>query len=191
MKETIRLTPLTVATIIGCLSLTTTLIQPVRAQNAQLQVSPSTQVETGSIPNAPGFPGKGKIADWKKATVLFNEGIDASRAHDYKGAVKKYQAAIAIYPFDPNFFANMGYAYEHCNDPKSGEAACRKAVALDKGFGGGYENLGNCLYDQNKLAESKAAFNQAVSCELPLTKRNELLKVIDTLDAEIKKHPAK
>jgi tetratricopeptide (TPR) repeat protein len=183
MNETIRLIPLTVAAIMGCTSLATLLIQPSQAQQDQVQAS--------SIPNAPGFPGKGKIADWKKATVLFNEGIDCSRSKDYKGAVKKYQAAIAVYPFDPNFFANMGFAYERCNDPKSGEAACRKAIALDKQFGGGYENLGNCLYDQNRLVESKAAFNQAIGCELKLSKRNELLKVIDTLNDEIKKHGSK
>jgi Tfp pilus assembly protein PilF len=183
MNETIRLIPLTVAALISATSLTMLSVQSSQAQQSQ--------VEAGSIPNAPGFPGKGKIADWKKATVLFNQGIDYSRSKDYKNAVKKYQAAIAIYPFDPNFFANMGFAYEHCNDPKAGEMACRKAVALDKEFGGGYENLGNCLYDQNRLVESKAAFNQAVSCTLPLTKRNELLKVIDTLDAQIKKTGAK
>jgi TolA-binding protein len=183
MNETTRLIPLTVAALISCMSLTTLPVQPSQAQQSQIEAS--------GIPKAPGFPGKGKITDWKKATVLFNQGIDCSRSKDYTNAVKKYQAAIAIYPFDPNFFANMGFAYEHCNDPKSGEAACRKAVALDKQFGGGYENLGNCLYDQNKLVESKAAFNQAVQCELPLTKRNELLKVIDTLDLEIKKHASK
>jgi tetratricopeptide (TPR) repeat protein len=183
MNETIRLIPLTVAALIACSSLATLTVRPSQAQQ--------NQVEAASIPNAPGFPGKGKIADWKKATVLFNQGIDCSRSKDYKGAIKKYQAAIAVYPFDPNFFANMGFAYERCSDPKSGEAACRKAVALDKQFGGGYENLGNCLYDQNRLTESKAAFNQAVQCELPLTKRNELLKVIDTLDVEITKHGSK
>lgn len=176
MNKLIRLIPLSVAVMITCMQVTS-------AQEGQVQA--------GSIPNAPGFPGKGKNADWKKATVLFNEGIDCSRAKNYKGAVLKYKAAIAIYPYDPNFFANMGYAYEHCNDPKAGEAACRKAVALDKEFGGGYENLGNCLYDQGRLVESKAAFNQAVNCMLPLSKRTELLKVIDTLDLEIKQHGSK
>lgn len=136
--------------------------------------------------SAPGFPGKGNHADWQKATRIYNQGIDYSAAKDYPNAIKKYREAIAIYAYDPMFYTNLGFALERAADPKAGEEACRKALALDKEQWGAWENLGNCLYDQNKLTESRDAFNKALDCELPLSKRNEFLKVIGILTDKIK-----
>ena len=161
---------------------------PANAQkNPQVQPVPNVPPTQNAIKDAPGFPGKGKKDDWQKATVLFNEGIDLAAAKKYPEAIKKYNAAIAKYAYDPVMFANLGFALEKTSEPKAGEAACRKAIALDKEFGGAWENLGNCLYDQGKLEESRDAFNGALKCELKLTKRNELLHVVDVLNDQIKK----
>jgi tetratricopeptide (TPR) repeat protein len=182
MRKIVRVIPLVVA----CSALLST--QPVKAQkNPSVQPVPNVTPTENSIKDAPGFPGKGKKEDWQKATVLFNEGIDLAKAKKYPEAIKKYNAAIAKYAFDPVMYANLGFALERNSDPKAGEAACRKGVALDKEFGGAWENLGNCLYDQGKLTESRDAFEGALKCELKLTKRNELLKVVDILNDKIKK----
>ena len=161
---------------------------PASAQkNPQVQPVPNVQPKESSIKEAPGFPGKGKREDWQKATESFNQGIDLAASKKYPDAIKKYNAAIAKYPYSPVFYTNLGFALERTSDPKAGEAACRKAIALDKEFGGAWENLGNCLFDQGKLTESREAFEGALKCELKLSKRNELLSVVDKLNDMIKK----
>ncbi len=153
------------------------------AQAPQLQANP---FKNASAPPAAGFPGKGDIKIWTKATVPFNAGIDLSSSKKYKEAVAKYREAIKIYPYAPTFYANMAFALERGGDPAAGVEACKKAIELDKGMGGAYENMGNCLYDLGKYSESRDAFSKALSCELTMTKRNELIEVINKLNTIIK-----
>ncbi len=136
---------------------------------------------------APGFPGQGEAKDWTKATKFYNEGIDASGAKKYAEAVKLYNQAIAIYPYDANFYANLGFALERTNNAAAGVTACKKSVQLQKDFGGAWENLGNCEYDLNHLKESRDAFNQALKCELTPRKREELINVVQQLTKQIEK----
>jgi tetratricopeptide (TPR) repeat protein len=134
---------------------------------------------------APGFPGQGDANDWKKATKFFNLGIDASGAGKFAEAIKSYNQAIQIYPYDPMFYANLGYALERNNKPADGVTACKKAIQLQKDFGGAWENLGNCEFDLGHLKESRDAFNHALKCELTVRKRDELIKVVQTLTDKI------
>jgi tetratricopeptide (TPR) repeat protein len=136
---------------------------------------------------APGFPGQGDANDWKKATKFFNAGIDASGKGKFADAVKLYNQAIGIYPYSPTFYANLGYALERSNKPKEGVTACNKAIQLQKDFGGAWENLGNCEFDLGHLKESREAFNHALKCELTVRKRDELIKVVQTLTDKIEK----
>jgi tetratricopeptide (TPR) repeat protein len=134
---------------------------------------------------APGFPGKGDVKDWTKATKFFNQGIDHASSKDYKAAIKSYNQAIDAYSYDPMFFANLGFALERNSQPKEGVDACKKAIDLQKDFGGAWENLGNCQYDLGDLQGSRDSFNHALQCELSIPKRNELLHVVEVLTKKI------
>lgn len=181
--------------------------KPAEGQNTGTAAAPAEQASSGAGPSAPaatsdpnnvshlkpyappkmapGFPGQGDPNAWKKATKFFNDGIDASSAKKYAEAVKLYKQAIATYPYDSNFYANLGFALERNGDPAAGVEACKKAIALSKDFGGAWENLGNCQYDLGKLKESRDAFNQALNCDLSPSKRNELLNVVSVLSKKI------
>lgn len=145
-----------------------------------------TYLEPGAIAQAPGFPGKGRIEIWQKATVFFNQGIDFSRSKEYAKAAGKYRKAISIYPYDAGFYNNLSFVLEHTADPKGGEEAARKAISLEPKSWGAWENLGNCLYDQNKLTESKAAFTEALQCSPPSKRRTNYQTVLSILDSKIK-----
>ncbi len=155
--------------------------------NPQITPAKNSQASVNPIKDAPGFPGKGNKESWQKATKHYNKGIDYAREKDYANAIKEYNQAIALYPFDPFFFSNLGYALWRRSELKDAETALRKAVALDKTFGGAWENLGNVLYDQGRLVDSRDAFNNALNCELALTKRNELMHVMTLLTEQIKR----
>jgi tetratricopeptide (TPR) repeat protein len=144
-----------------------------------------------AIAGVPGFPGKGNEKTWQKATVFYNQGIDLSHSKEYEKAAKKYRQAIAIYPYDANFFNNLSFVLERTANSKGGEVAARKAISLQPTAWGAWENLGNCLYDQNKFQESKAAYTQALQCSPPSSRRADFQTVISTLDRKIKEEKAK
>ena len=176
-----HLVPATVSII--CLAVWTACGFPANAGTPNTDVSNLKQY--APPPQAPGFPGKGDIKNWTKATKFFNDGIDASASKKYPEAIKLYNQAIAIYPYSPTFYANLGFALERNSDAKGGVEACKKAIALQKDFGGAWENLGNCQFDLGLLKDSKDSFNEALKCELPVSKRDELLKVVDVLTKKI------
>src|SRR5277367_2548 len=75
----------------ACLLLTS--IRPVAAEriadsaNNLLAQAPQQQpnpFKDKAAPPAPGFPGKGDIKAWTRATVLFNQAIDLSSSRKFK-----------------------------------------------------------------------------------------------------------
>jgi Tfp pilus assembly protein PilF len=72
---------------------------------------------TCGAPNCLGyrghFPGKGSEDDWRRAAKLTNAGVDAEEAHNGDLAVNLHKQAIAIYPYDPDFYNNLALAYEN------------------------------------------------------------------------------
>jgi Flp pilus assembly protein TadD len=67
------------------------------------------------------FPGIGKLSDWKRATQANSKGAALARAGQTDLAVSEFRQAIAIYPFDPYFHANLALLYE--NNKKDFSAA--------------------------------------------------------------------
>src|SRR5271155_3003625 len=157
-----------------------------QAPQQQAPQQPPNPFKDKAAPPAPGFPGKGDIKAWTRATVLFNQAIDLSSSRKFKEAVAKYQEAIKIYPYDPTFYANMAFSLERSGDPAAGVEASKKAIALQKDHYGAYENMGNCLYDLGKYSESRDAFNKALGCEMPMSKHDELIQVVNKLTTIIK-----
>ena len=103
------------------------------------------------------FPGQGRRQDWDKAIPLYNQAIDLQNTDKYEAAVKKYKSAIAIYPFDENYWLGLGFCLEKIGNAKEGEVACHKAIDLDPKDWGPWENLANCLDDQGRESEARNA----------------------------------
>lgn len=177
-----RFAPATVS-LLFTLALLSGFSEVVVAQSGKADSSNSVSNLKPYIPPkmAPGFPGQGDANNWKKSTKFFNLGIDASGAGKFPEAIKLYNQAIGIYPYDFMYYANLGYALWRNSKPADGAAASKKAIQLQKDFGGAWENLGNCEYDLGHYKESREAFNNALKCELTVRKRDELIKVVQQL----------
>jgi tetratricopeptide (TPR) repeat protein len=78
------------------------------------------------------FPGKGNYHQWKKAVVLYTKGIKAEDAGKPDAAATLYEQAIELYPFDADFFLNLGLVYENdTQDMDKAEAAFKKGLELE------------------------------------------------------------
>lgn len=127
------------------------------------------------------FPGQGNSADWADALPYYNLANKYVDKERYDEAVEKYQEAINRYPYDPDFYINLGYAYRKLDDFSLAEQAFRQALQLNPKDWLTWSNLGNALLKQNKLKETLAAFDKALTCKPPAKDKALLLRDIEDI----------
>ena len=137
------------------------------------------------------FPGKGSIQAWHKANDQYNQACDLLTAGKYDEAIAKDRAALAIYPYDGDYWGNIGDCLGFKKDTKGEEAAYKKAGSLNPDDWKAWDSLGRIYNDQGHDAESKDAFVHALRCNPPAQKVVELETNIRALDDEMDKHPEK
>jgi Flp pilus assembly protein TadD len=109
-------------------------------------------------------PGAGGGADPKAAELkkLFEEGVAASKANDYDGAIAKFEAAAAAVPNCYDCYYNIGVAYTQKKDPAQAEAAWKKAIELKPDYAEAMSAL-STLYNNQKRFDEAAAMSAKAS----------------------------
>jgi tetratricopeptide (TPR) repeat protein len=100
----------------------------------------------------------------KKATAvqtLFNEGVTATGAGDFDGAVEKFNEAIALYPNCFDCYYNIGQAQTQKKDYEKAEAAFKKALELKADYADAYNGLTTVYNAQRRFDEAQAASQKA------------------------------
>lgn len=125
------------------------------------------------------FPGKGNKKDWVKATRTYDQAIALRKKNDIDGAIKLYEEAIKIYPYDGDLYLNLAV---HCARDKKNfaraEELINKAVELNPD---NYElqwERAVILIDQNKVAEAKVVLEQAQKLKKTDDQAKELANVL-------------
>lgn len=121
------------------------------------------------------FPGIGSRKVWERACDLNNEALSARKANRVEQAIDLYKKAIAIYPFDGDFYHNLGIAYYARGDYRTAELNARKATKMDPTAYDYQWELARDLFQLGKLTESKAIVLRLKT----KTKDTEELKQID------------
>lgn len=120
------------------------------------------------------FPGVGDYKLWEQADKLY---VEAGKLDD-KGrprpAADKYAEAIALYPYDMNFFNNYGLMLLKLRDELGAETAWRHAIASKAHFWQAQNNLGRMLFFQKRLAEAKYVWSKALESEPPSEVRQDI-----------------
>ena len=121
------------------------------------------------------FPGNIKVQ--KAWTEMKQRIADASGPHveqAFRTLLGLYEAgrhAEALAQLEPLLAAQSGQPALHnlhgalllaLRRPADGEAALRKAIALEPAVADGYNNLGNALKDQKRFEEARDAYEQAI-----------------------------
>lgn len=77
------------------------------------------------------FPGKGSKKDWMRAAKTYDQALSQRKRGNVDAAMKLYEEAISIYPYDADFYYNLSIHY--ARDKKNSERAeelIKKAIEL-------------------------------------------------------------
>jgi tetratricopeptide (TPR) repeat protein len=133
--------------------------------------------------HAEGFPGQGHQHDWSNALPHYNLGNRYMQKERYEDAIAKYEKAIELYQYDPDFYVNLGVAWRKLENYGAAEAAFKKAAELNAKDWMSWSNLANSYLKQDRLQDTIKAFEQALKCNPPAQEKAAILKDI----ADIKK----
>ncbi|HEY9712707.1 MAG TPA: tetratricopeptide repeat protein, partial [Chroococcales cyanobacterium] len=124
---------------------------------------------------AEGFPGKGSSGDWSDALPYYNRGNKYLSHGRYEDAVNDYNEAISKYPYDPDFYTNLGVAYRKLEDYAHEEECFKKAVQLNPKDWVPLNDLANAYLKQNKLKETIATYEKTLKLNPPAAQKAAIL----------------
>lgn len=139
--------------------------------------------------NAGDFPGKGEHSAWTEAIPYYNLANKQLNEGRFQEAVANFEAAIALYKFDPDFHLNLGVALRKMDDYSGAESAFKTAAALSPDDWMCWSNLANAYLKQNKLKQTIAAFERTLKCNPPESERAAILKDITDIRKVLSMQP--
>jgi type IV pilus assembly protein PilF len=98
----------------------------------------------------------------KKADIYFNAGTEDLRAGRNTEALSSLLQAVKLMPDSPNYWNNLGLAYNGKKEFLKAEESWKKALSVDSEFTDAKVNLGSLYLNQKKLRESELLFRDAL-----------------------------
>ncbi len=102
---------------------------------------------------------------WSRADEAYSQAISLEYADKYGDEVQPLQHAIALFPYDANYYIALGYAYRNMgNHLKEAEDAYNKALDLDDETEDwrAWFHLSFVFYDEHRLDRALNAAHQAL-----------------------------
>ena len=135
----------------------------------------------------PEFPGKGSKADWDKAVEHFRS-ARASMAMMYRdAAIREYRRAIAVYPYDLQFYFDLGYALDANGETKAAEDAYARGIMLNTADWRAFAEMADFLEKHKRNEEALRAMEKAVKRTIYPSDRRRLEKRAMELEWKISK----
>lgn len=155
-------------------------------QNSKQTTTTTTAQSTDKATDVPagGFPGKGKYEDWLKANVSYKAGNKLMDDGSYAKAIEKFKEAIAIYPYDIDYYNNLGLSYQENGNLKDAELTLKQSIALRPNWVA-WANLSNVLEAKGDLPGAKKALTEALKLNPPDDAKAEIQKEIAKIDAKL------
>jgi Tfp pilus assembly protein PilF len=100
--------------------------------------------------------------DIEEAIRIFNRGKLLHQEHEYRGAIKEYEAAAKLDDQNPFVFNAMGLAYAALRDFPSALKAFNVALQLNPDLTDVYNNIGMVYAEQGAKEKAFEAFSRAV-----------------------------
>lgn len=157
------------------------------SQGASASAAPApTTAPTGSAPAgaepraAPPAESALSQEDRKRFEKSLSEGRALHEKKDYAGALKAFQAALAIAPDDPRALSELGWAAFFLKDLDLAEASTRKSLeraAEPYLKASGYYNLGRIQEERGRPDEAIASYRRSLEHRLNATVKARLAKL--------------
>jgi Flp pilus assembly protein TadD len=121
------------------------------------------------------FPGKGNKKDWVRAAKIYDQALSQRKRGNTERAVKMYEEAISIYPYDADFYQNLAIHYSRDKkDYKLAEQTIQKAIELKPDVYSFQWELAAALLAEGRLDEAKVVLEKAKSLKKTAEQEKEL-----------------
>lgn len=130
---------------------------------------------------AEGFPGLGSRAAWSDAIPYYNHGNKYLNDQRFDDAERRFREAIERYPYDPDFYINLGVACRKQDNYVGAEQAFKKATELSPKDWTAWSNLGNAYLKQNRFRETLAIFEKTLTLNPPKSEQILIRRDIEDL----------
>ncbi len=104
----------------------------------------------------------------QEAEALRKRGYRHQQAGEMADAIHFYKQSIATYP-SAEAYTLLGWVYSMIDLYEDAEAMCKKAIALDPGFGNPYNDIGAYLIEQDRWEEAIPWLEEATTAPRYLT----------------------
>ena len=108
------------------------------------------------------FSGKGSRAQYDKSIPAANQGAKLLHAGKYEEALRYYDKAIAIYPYDAGMHSNRASVLNHLSKTKESVVELNKAVQLEPTWADGYNNLADQLRISKDFSAAQSNCKKAI-----------------------------
>jgi len=129
--------------------------------DARVRIGDTTEVNFQLTAAAAGAVSKEAAEKSAKIKALFDEGVAASTAGDYDGAIVKYTDALALLPECYECHYNIALAYTQKKDYVKAEEAIKKSIEIKPDYVEAYNALAAVYNAQRKFAEARDASTKA------------------------------
>ena len=137
------------------------------------------------------FPGKGDKKDWVRAAKLYDQALSQRKSGNIDRAMKLYEEAISIYPYDADFYYNLAIHYNRDKkDYKHAEELMAKAVELKPETYSMQWEYAAALLAEGKIDQAKTVLEKAKSLKKTAEQEKELKETLGKI-AEAEKEGAK
>lgn len=131
-----------------------------------------------------GFPGMGSIEAWRGSRPDFEAGVRSMKARKWDDAVQHFKASLAMYPYQPKAWIEIGRANEERDGAvEEAEKDYREALKLDTSNWHAWKRLANVLLIQKRYNEAREAASSAIELNPPAQARAELDNMIKAIEA--------
>ncbi len=113
-------------------------------------------------------------ADRSDAIPYYNLANKYLEKQRFEDAVDNYHEAISRFPYDPDFYVNLGYCYRKLEDYESAEQALRKALTLNDKDWVTWSNLANALLKQKRYKETITTFEKCLKLNPPAAEKSAI-----------------
>jgi tetratricopeptide (TPR) repeat protein len=121
-------------------------------ENIEVRLAPQGAFSTA--PANPGMISATRVKVPAKAEAEFHKGSKALEKKDYAEAIKRFRAAIAIYPHYDLAYNGLGVASIETHDAPGAEEAFQKAISLNDHFAEAYRNLARLSLAEHNYEET-------------------------------------
>jgi tetratricopeptide (TPR) repeat protein len=96
----------------------------------------------------------------QRAMELWNQGVAHHMQGDFQNAIALYSESLEVFP-TAEAYTFRGWALRFLGRIDDAIAECRKAIAVDPGFGNPYNDIGSYLVSKGELDDAVEWFEKA------------------------------